>query len=500
MILSIIDSLKMRAFLLFLCFFVAAHCQNCSRLDADVLILGGGMAGVSAANRLNELGVADFILLEAQDRLGGRMRTEEIVPGVNLSVGANWIHGVDRTQPRLHPLFDLAERCGGLQGVYTNTDNIITYDSDGNEVMDSSLRYTAYESAFAAALERNGGDVNNDFSARDGLTQAGWTPSSARDNFVEWYNFDFSFAETPNVTSVAGIYRLPDRDFIARNGQPGEYFITDRRGYPYLVQCLANNFTRNSADDRIHLNATVTRIQYGDECVCVTATENGEETQYCASYAIVTFSVEVLRQQGPTLFSPQLSEAKRNALNFIRMGFYYIIITEYERKFWDDIQFIGHIDSPRGYFPVIIPVHESFGVNATAVHVTGELAFRLAGMSDNDVIAEIAQVLRNIYGSNVPAARNIIRMSWGTNPLFLGSYSNVRPDGADMVRQLRVPEGRVYFAGEATSERYRGNTHGAYLSGIDTVNALVNGVSAAAKFMGNTALIMIVMIAALITV
>ena len=485
-------------FFVLLCFSVAAYCQNCSR-DAAVLILGGGMAGVSAANRLNELGIADFILLEAQDRLGGRIRTEEIVPGVSLSVGANWIHGVDRTQPRLHPMFDLAERCGGLQGVYTNTDNVITYDSDGNEVSDGTLRYGAYESAFAEALERNGGDVNNDFSAREGLTQAGWTPSSAGDSFVEWYNFDFSFAEKPDVTSVAGIYRLPDRDFVSGNNQPGEYFITDHRGYPYLIQCLANNFSRNSnTDNRIHLNTTVTRIEHGDECVCVTTTENGRETQYCASYAIVTFSVEVLRQQGPTLFSPPLSEAKRNALNLIRMGFYYIIITEYERKFWDDIQFIGHIHPTRGYFPVVIPVHESFGVNATAVHVTDELAFRLARLSDDDVIAEITQVLRNIYGNNVPTARNIIRMSWGTDPLFLGSYSNVRPGGAGMVGQLRVPEGRVYIAGEATSERYRGNTHGAFLSGIDTANVVAREISAAAKFVGNTALI--VMIAALVIV
>ena len=74
--------------------------------------------GVSAANRLAELGTTDFIILEAQDRPGGRMRTEELVPGVNVNVGANWIHDVDPTAPRLHPIFDLAERCGGLNGMY----------------------------------------------------------------------------------------------------------------------------------------------------------------------------------------------------------------------------------------------------------------------------------------------------------------------------------------------------------------------------------------------
>ena len=85
------------------------------------------MTGVAAANRLAELGITDFVILEAQDQLGGRMRTAEIAPGVNVNVGATWIHGVDPAEPRLHPIFDLAERCGGLSGIYSDFDNITVY-------------------------------------------------------------------------------------------------------------------------------------------------------------------------------------------------------------------------------------------------------------------------------------------------------------------------------------------------------------------------------------
>lgn len=109
---------------------LSAHSQMCSD-DAEVLILAGGMTGVSAANKLAELGITDFIILEAQDQLGGRLRIQEISPGVNVNIGAEWIQGVDHTQPRLHPLFDLAEKCGGLEGMYSDFDSIITYNSLG---------------------------------------------------------------------------------------------------------------------------------------------------------------------------------------------------------------------------------------------------------------------------------------------------------------------------------------------------------------------------------
>ena len=302
------------------------------------------MTGVAAANRLAELGITDFVILEAQDRLGGRMRTAEIVPGVNVNVGANWIHGVDPAEPRLHPIFDLAERCGGLSGIYSDFDStrVTVYNSQGIRVNDSSLRYDAYATALEQATETgileqsSGGD---DTSVREGLIQAGWIPSSPEDNYVEWFGFHFCFAESPDVTSLFLIDSDSTySDFLADPGNDaGDYYITDNRGYPALIECLANNFSTNpSSDGRIHMETVVTRIEYSDGCVCATATENGEVQQYCAPYAIVTFSFGVLRQQSSTLFSPPLPELKTNALDFIVMVFYQIIYTEFDERFWDD--------------------------------------------------------------------------------------------------------------------------------------------------------------------
>ena len=81
---------------------------------------------------------------------------------------------------------------------------------------------------------------------------------------------------------------------------------------------------------------------------------------------------------------------------------------------------------------------------------------------------------------------------WGSDPLFLGSYSYIRPGGREAFPELASPEGGMYLAGEATSLRYLGFMHGAYLSGIDTANAIEGRiVSSGRMMMGNLALFLV---------
>ena len=57
----------------------------------DVIILGGGIAGLSAAVHLLDHGVRDILVLEARDRIGGRVHVVEH-NGKPLHLGAHWIH------------------------------------------------------------------------------------------------------------------------------------------------------------------------------------------------------------------------------------------------------------------------------------------------------------------------------------------------------------------------------------------------------------------------
>lgn len=81
--------------------------------DAKVLILGGGVAGITAARTLSEQGITDFIIIEARDELGGRMRSHKFGTPTNqytTEVGANWIQGTQRGSGPENPILNLAKK------------------------------------------------------------------------------------------------------------------------------------------------------------------------------------------------------------------------------------------------------------------------------------------------------------------------------------------------------------------------------------------------------
>ena len=66
---------------------------SCANPDADVIIVGAGMAGIAAASALYNNSVSNFIILEARDAIGGRLRAADF-GGIKIEAGANWIQGV----------------------------------------------------------------------------------------------------------------------------------------------------------------------------------------------------------------------------------------------------------------------------------------------------------------------------------------------------------------------------------------------------------------------
>ena len=85
-----------------------------------VLILGAGVAGLVAAKTLQANGISDFLILEAQDYIGGRFKQRSFA-GVKLEEGANWIHHADDKE---NPLWELKKE-HNLRGIYTNYSDVI---------------------------------------------------------------------------------------------------------------------------------------------------------------------------------------------------------------------------------------------------------------------------------------------------------------------------------------------------------------------------------------
>ena len=90
-----------------------------------IVIVGAGAAALAAADELQVRGFHNVVLLEARDRVGGRIWTSSIGDGIPVELGATWIHGV-----RGNPISDIVER-NRIATAETDYDNAVLYDHDG---------------------------------------------------------------------------------------------------------------------------------------------------------------------------------------------------------------------------------------------------------------------------------------------------------------------------------------------------------------------------------
>ncbi|KAL0349363.1 UNVERIFIED_CONTAM: Polyamine oxidase 1 [Sesamum angustifolium] len=133
--------------------------ENPTRTRCSVLIVGAGISGITAAKVLAENGVEDVVILEAADRIGGRIRKEEF-GGVTVELGAGWIAGVGGKQ--MNPVWELAGR-SNLRTCFSDYSNARynIYDTTG-KIFPSGVAAESYNKAVESAVAKlRNQDSNN---------------------------------------------------------------------------------------------------------------------------------------------------------------------------------------------------------------------------------------------------------------------------------------------------------------------------------------------------
>jgi monoamine oxidase len=111
-------------------------------LEADVIVVGAGLSGMIAARKLLEAGLTPLIL-EADERVGGRILTQEVIPGLPVELGAQWIGD---THARM---FRLAAELG-VETFAQYDDGETSYEKAGSGV----LRENEFRARFADELDQ----------------------------------------------------------------------------------------------------------------------------------------------------------------------------------------------------------------------------------------------------------------------------------------------------------------------------------------------------------
>ena len=437
--------------------FVASATLEQSEKHTKVLVLGAGMSGIAAAKTLHDEGIDDFIILEGGDRVGGRMRNMSW-HGTTIELGANWIQGTS-----LNPVYALAQKYG-LKGSFEDRSFVIRNETGHNTTSLGRMQFLReVEKAIDEIVAERRKTKAEDISARVALDLAGWRPYVPEKLATEYFVYDFEWATPPKYVS-SRVWVDTNDSIHSTTGR--QFFVTDQRGYAYVVERLASEFLA-PGDSRLQLGSRVETIAWGENGVRV-QTSAGELVT--AEYALVTFSIGVL-QSGKVTFQPELPAWKQDAIFKLNMVIYTKIFLKFDRMFWDDEEYILYASHRRGYYTMWQNLQADSrlpkGTNILLVTVTGEESERLEYQDKNQTKNEIMKILREVYGTDIPEPVDIFYPRWGLDDLFFGSWANL-PIGItseDFVR-LRAPTGRLFYSGEATSEQYNGYVHGAYFEGI----------------------------------
>lgn len=414
------------------------------RRPKSVVVVGAGMAGLAAARRLRSAGV-EVTVVEARKRIGGRIHTVRSWPRP-VDLGASWIHGA-----RTNPLTKLAAEAGAK--------TMPTSYESGEVVVDPTLRKAGLrdtnserwdalvEKALAAAS-----DLDNDISVRaaiDRVAPATLT-SLERADLALHLNALFSTEWGADPLALSA-WSVDEGEDYADEGE--DALFPD--GYDRLPKYLAAGTT-------IRLGVQLTKVALRPNGV-VLSTSAGEIT---CDAVVVTVPLGVLRA-GAVAFEPGLPAAKREAMRTLDMGVLSKTFLRFPKVFWPgDVDWIEYLGEPTtgwaewvSLAPLNVPVLLGFNAGAKGRAVEAS--------TDAAITAEAMAVLRSVLGSGVPDPVATMTSRWSADPFARGSYSYY-PVGStpEHRRALARPiEGRIFFAGEATSADYPSTVHGAYLSG-----------------------------------
>jgi monoamine oxidase len=407
--------------------------------DFDVVIVGGGAAGIAAARRLASSGLSTS-LLEATSRLGGRGHTQEIA-GLDLDLGCGWMHSAEKN----------------------------AWVSIAN---DAGIQIDRSRAAWGTQYRGLGFAAGEQSAARQGFER--WTKRLAEVRSTSDRASDALAADNPwnnyiraivGYISGARLEALSATDYLAYDEASTE---SNWRSPTGLGALIAGSFP---AGIELRLATPVDAIGLEGPGVTL-STPRGTLR---ARAAILTVSTAVLT--GESISLPVQLEPWREAAKLLPLGLNEKLFLEIvgDAPFEKETQVIG---DPRAtctgsYYirPLDLPVIECFlgGESARVAHDQGTAA----------AFGFALDQLGSLFGADIRGKlRPLTASSWSRSIRVGGAYSYALPGQAGARQRLARPfERSIFFAGEATCVDEFSTAHGAHDSGVRAAAEVIAALS-----------------------
>ncbi len=433
-----------------------------------VIIIGAGFSGLAAARALHQRG-ASFLLLEARDRIGGRVYTQRFADGLYLDYGGQWI---GPTQDRMYALLaeyglahyptynqgknilDLDGRVKAYRGLIPRTDLLSLLNLD--YVM-RKLQRLARKIDPAAPHRNPRAEAYDRLSLADFVQRHCWAKPARK---ILEAGLETVFACELNKLSL--LHAL----FYIQSGHSLECLLSIDQGAQQDrvvggMQGLAEKMLEPFAGQLV-LNAPVRRIEQNAEGVRV----SGDGFSYRAAKAICAIPPHLLHE---IECSPALSPERRALLGQLPMGLAAKCFGLYSRPFWREKQFSGQAVADEGApFQTVFDVSPQDGSKGIL------LGFCLAGrhqaffrQDETERRAAALACFARYFGPQALAPEMYVDYSMKDDHWSGGCYAALYPTGAWTAHgnRLAQAEGHLHFAGTETAEIWYGYIEGAVRAG-----------------------------------
>lgn len=462
-----------------------------------IVIVGAGLAGLSAAQRLVESGRSDFVVLEAKDRCGGRVQSIYDTDGTRLDLGAQWLHGEQE-----NPLFKWLEANDLIQGLEneeiefdglfrTQSPNqpsqedihkILSLLIETKATLYRTSKYLDPQSCQPVEIFRRA--VKDAIKQDQSLKRIDAKLIEATMRWFELHEAIDNSCERLSLLSLRAYSNWIDYD----DGK----MVRLKGGWQAVVNKLlefipTNKIALNSPVNRLVRSGAKVNVYYGDD----------NSTIEC-DHVLLTVSVGVLKDQLDCLLEPKLSAQLSQHISAIGYDVVDKIFLRFEKPFLQEergLKFLW-IEERQSYDNKQLPdwatsISGFEPVHNSPYHMLAWIGGTGAKLMEHESIDRIGKVCSELLSRFLPAETILPKVSsihctrWGKDPHIRGSYSYESVEFLKFVNRDiwatiytpgngNGPKPQILFAGEATAGDMYATAHGAIISGWREADRLLS--------------------------
>ena len=433
----------------------------------DHIVIGAGYAGLTATRELVRAG-KNVLLLEARDRIGGRVYTRTFDEGFYLDIGGAWVG------PTQDKIYALAKEFG--------VETFKTYDT-GKSTMYYKGKLKRYNGIIPPLPV--GSLLSIDFAIKKlnklsrtvNLSRPWETPDAAYWDSMTldtWMRQQMSFETARTMFRIAAeaIWACHPNEismlhaiFYTKSGQNVDVLMNVKDGAQEerLVGGAMEPALRLAAtfQDKIRLNSAVESITQDGNKVIV----RGPGFEFSAGQIIVALPPTLA---GRIKYEPLMPANRDQLTQRIPMGTVAKAYAVYDKPFWRDAGLNGITATDSGYTTVTFDNSPKDGSKGIMMgFVLANQAREFMTLPPEARKESILKSFATFYGEKARTPLFYLDHCWAEEEFTRGCYAGVMPTGAwtSLGKSLREPVGRIHWAGTETAEIWNGYIDGAIRSG-----------------------------------